>query len=125
MMTLWAIFRSPLMFGGELRDNDDWTLSLLTNKQVIEVNQNSHNNRLIYRKGNKIVWAANNDQCHTYVALFNAGEETARIEVTLEQLGLSKGLQARDLWKQEEAGIITDGIGQTLAPHSALLLKLY
>jgi alpha-galactosidase len=125
MMTLWAIFRSPLMFGGELRDNDEWTLSLLTNKEVLEVNQNSHSNRLIDRNGDKIVWAAKNDEGHTYIALFNAGEEKAVMKVSLDQLGLSKGLQARDLWKHEEMGLVTDDIEQTLAPHSSILLKLY
>jgi alpha-galactosidase len=125
MMTLWAIFRSPLMFGGELRDNDEWTLSLLTNKEVLEVNQTSHSNRLIERNGEKIVWAATNDEGHTYIALFNAGEEKAVIKVSLDQLGLSKGLQARDLWKHEDMGLVTDGIEQTLAPHSSILLKLY
>jgi alpha-galactosidase len=125
MMTLWAIFRSPLMFGGELRDNDEWTLSLLTNKEVLEVNQTSHSNRLIERNGDKIVWAATNDKGQTYIALFNAGEEKADIKVTLDQLGLSKGLQARDLWKNEEMGFVTEEIEQTLAPHSSILLKLY
>ena len=42
MMSLWSIFRSPLIFGGELRDNDDWTLSLLTNREVLRMHRESH-----------------------------------------------------------------------------------
>jgi alpha-galactosidase len=124
MMTLWSIFRSPLMFGGELRDNDAWTLSLLSNKEVLEVNQNSHNNRLVYRDGNKVVWTAKNKEDHTYVALFNIGEETTDLEVSLEQLGLSQKKRVRDLWNQEEIGEISDRIHHSLPPHSSMLLKL-
>jgi hypothetical protein len=47
MMNLWCIFRSPLMMGGELNDNDDWTLSLLTNDGAIAVNQQGSNPRQI------------------------------------------------------------------------------
>jgi alpha-galactosidase len=125
MMTLWSIFRSPLMFGGELRDNDAWTLSLLSNKEVLEVNQDSHSNRLVYRDDDKVVWTARNDDDHTYVAFFNVGEETTDIEVSLELLGLSQKKQVRDLWNQEEIGEISDTIQHTLLPHSSMLLKLY
>ncbi|MEW9052657.1 MAG: glycoside hydrolase family 27 protein [Neobacillus sp.] len=125
MMTLWSIFRSPLMFGGELRDNDAWTLSLLSNKEVLEVNQDSHSNRLVYRDDDKVVWTARNNDDHTYVALFNVGEETTDIEVSLEQLGLSQKKHVRDLWNQEEIGEISDTIQHTLLPHSSMLLKLY
>ena len=55
MMTLWAIFRSPLVMGGELRDNDEWTLSLLTNPEVLEVDQDGSRPRPISRDGASIV----------------------------------------------------------------------
>jgi alpha-galactosidase len=125
MMTLWSIFRSPLMFGGELRDNDDWTLSLLTNKEVLELNQHSHSNRLVYRKEDKIVWTAKGDQNQTYVALFNATNETTVVDVSLEQLGLSSKKRARDIWRQEELGEVVDSMNQTLLPHGSILIKLY
>src|SRR5690606_9104708 len=58
MMTLWTMFRSPLMFGGELRDNDEWTPSLLTNRDVLAMHRESRNARQVYRDGSRIVWAA-------------------------------------------------------------------
>lgn len=124
MMTLWSIFRSPLMFGGELRDNDEWTLSLITNSEVLDVNQNSHSNRLVFREDDKIVWTAKGTNGETYLALFNAGDETISISVSLDQLGLHKEQNIRDLWKREDLGSITSLIEETLAPHSARLLKL-
>ncbi|WP_462410528.1 glycoside hydrolase family 27 protein [Neobacillus sp. Marseille-QA0830] len=125
MMTLWSIFRSPLMFGGELRDNDEWTLSLLTHKEVLEVNQHSHDNRLVFRKGDHVAWTAKSQEDHTFLALFNVGEETATLHVPLEQLQLFSGKKVRDLWKQEEMGEVEDVVEQTLPPHGAVLLKLY
>ncbi|MCM3728351.1 glycoside hydrolase family 27 protein [Neobacillus cucumis] len=125
MMTLWSIFRSPLMFGGELRDNDEWTLSLLTNKEVLELNQNSRSNRLVYRKDDKIVWTAKDQENNTYAALFNAADKTAEVEVTLAQLGLSAKKRARNVWSQEELGEITDGIKPMLPPHGSILIKLF
>lgn len=73
LMSLWSIARSPLIFGGDMTKLDDFTLGLLTNREVISVNQASTNNRQVSRKNNLIVWAADvlnsGDQ---YVALFNA-----------------------------------------------------
>lgn len=73
LMTLWSIARSPLIFGGDMTRLDDLTLDLLTNPEVLAVNQHSHHNRQVSREDNLIVWAADvpgsNDK---YVALFNA-----------------------------------------------------
>ncbi len=124
MMTLWSIFKSPLMFGGELRDNDEWTVSLLTNEEVLDMLKNSHSNKLVYRQDDKIVWSAKGDAC-SYVALFNATNETTSVSVTLEQLGLSSPVNAIDLWKNEEFGTIENEFEKTIPSHGAVLLKLY
>lgn len=124
MMTLWSIFKSPLMFGGELRDNDDWTLSLLTNKEVQRMHQNIQNNKLVYREDDKIVWTANEED-NTYVALFNATDQTTTVKVTLEQLGLSEPKDYLNLWNQEDEGIVKDVIEASLPAHGSMLLKLY
>ncbi|MDQ0111020.1 glycoside hydrolase family 27 protein [Paenibacillus harenae] len=123
MMSLWSIFRSPLMFGGELRDNDDWTLSLITNEEVLELHRNSRGARQVSRDGDRIVWTSQGENDVTYVALFNAGEAADTVEVSLEQLGLTAPAQARDLWKRENLGAL-DSVSFTLPPHSSLLLKL-
>lgn len=74
MMNLWTIFKSPLMFGGDLPQNDAATDSLLTNRDVLYMHHYSANNRQLSREDNKIVWAAddpaNGDK---FVALFNTG----------------------------------------------------
>lgn len=126
MMTLWSIFRSPLMVGGELRDNDPWTLSLLTNPEVLEVNRDSSENRPVSREENRIVWTARSPSGAAYVALFNGGDSPATVSTTLKDLGLSGLLRVRDLWKREDAGGTVEGVVERrLPPHCAALLKLY
>lgn len=125
MMTLWTIFRSPLMFGGEMRDNDEWTLSLLTNAEVLRMHRDSRNARLVYRdEADRIVWAADGQDGMVYAALFNAGEEPAEVTVTMEQLGMANGAQVLDMWKGESAAISGPGLSVSLAPHGAALFKI-
>lgn len=125
MMTLWSIFRSPLMFGGELRDNDDWTLSLLTNKEVLSLHKASHSNRLLYKNGSKRIWAANDYDGYTYVALFNIGEQEETVSFSLQQLGYTSAKQVWNVWDHQELGPLTDSFTYTLQRHESLLIKLY
>lgn len=71
LMTLWSIFKSPLMFGGDLPQNDDFTNSLLTNKEVLRMHSISVNNRELSREGDKIIWTADDPESgDKYVAIF-------------------------------------------------------
>jgi len=76
MMSLWCIARSPLILGGHLPRNDAFTLSLLTNDEVLAVNQRSSGNRQLWRKGDLVAWVAvvpgSRDK---YLALFNASDQ--------------------------------------------------
>lgn len=73
LMTLWSIARSPLIFGGDMTQLDEPTLELLTNPEMLKVNQDSTNNRQISRDKNLIVWAADvPGSKDKYVAIFNA-----------------------------------------------------
>ena len=72
LMTLWCIARSPLILGGNLPKNDDFTLALLTNDEVLAVNQNSANNRQLFNTNNTVAWIADVPGSKgKYVALFN------------------------------------------------------
>ena len=72
MMSLWAIARSPLMMGGDMTKNDNWTLSLLTNSEVLGVNQNSSRNRQLFNREGEIAWIADVPNSRDkYLAVFN------------------------------------------------------
>lgn len=73
LMSLWAIGRSPLIFGGDMTKLDGFTKEMLTNPEMLKVNQHSVNNRQVSRDKNLIVWTADKpDSKDKYVALFNA-----------------------------------------------------
>lgn len=124
MMTLWTIFRSPLMFGGELRDNDEWTLSLLTNRDVLAMHRNSYNARQVYREGNRIAWAAEGPEGERYAALFNTGEEPDRVTVALGDIGMAKGACGKELWTGKETGVLAGRLAADIPPHGAALFRL-
>jgi alpha-galactosidase len=124
MMTLWSVFRSPLMFGGELRDNDEWTLSLLTNKDVLHLNQHGHSARQLYREGNHIVWTTSDEENRLYAALFNTGETEEIVSVTLDQLGLNRSVKVYDLWNKSSLGTVNSQCDISVPSHGAVLVRL-
>jgi alpha-galactosidase len=128
VMSLFAIFRSPLMFGGDLPGNDEFTLSLLTNKDVIKVNQNSINNRQLFRNDDLIAWTADDpERGDKYLALFNATDQiqAAEISVKFDQLGLSGTHSVIDLWTGKNLGKFTDEFKQNINRHGAGLYRIH
>lgn len=127
LMTLFAIFHSPLMFGGNLPDNDKFTLSLITNKDVLKVNQYSINNHQLSRDSDLIIWTADNpDTDDKYVAFFNASElPEAEILVKFEQLGLSGTHTVKDLWTGKKLGKLTGSFSVSISRHGAGLYRIH
>ncbi len=74
MLTLWSIFRSPLMMGGEMRDNDEWTLSLLTNERILRLLKHSGGARQLFRNSNQAAWHSLDEDGSEYLALFNLSD---------------------------------------------------
>jgi hypothetical protein len=126
LMTLWAICRSPLMFGGDLPTMDAFTLSLMTNDEVLAVNQASCNNRELLRKDNgTVIWTADKpDADILYLTLFNIGEEPIDVEITWSLLGDRTSYTLRDLWHKTELGTVEKVFNQRVEPHAARLYEL-
>ncbi len=123
LMTLWAMARSPLFFTGELRDNDDWTLDLITNDEVLDITKRSRGNRQLSRQGDQIAWTAEcPDGSCKYLALFNAGDKPANLEAGLQELGCSAGCQLRDLWRHEQ--VPSSAMTEAIPAHGTRLFKL-
>lgn len=125
MMTLWSIVRSPLMIGGEMTKFDDFTMSLLTNSELIEMLKNSHSAHPLFRKktdnGEEIAWfAANKDGRSYYAALFNAGESTAEISAVLP---IDCECSAVEIWTKKESSVCGT-VSAVIKPHGAALFKL-
>lgn len=125
LMTLWAIFRSPLMMGGDLPSSDAFTLALLTNREVLQVNQHSTDNHAVISDEEKAVWVAKSESDGTrYVAVFNLGDSTQTLEFQWHGLGLPEGSRMlRDLWLHKNLEK-ADSLRVTLPAHGAALYSL-
>lgn len=124
MMTLWAVFRSPLFFGGELRLTDNYTLSLVTNPEVINVNQNSEKPLLVYNKGGIAVWQTKIENC-TAVAVFNLSDEEKHYKLSFSDLGIENVRAVRDLWARKDIPKCENDVAVSLKPHSSEFFEIY
>jgi len=127
LMTLWSIARSPLIMGGDLRHLDAPTLALLTNPEVLAVNQKSHGNKPHRADAGTRIWSA---QAHGadrayYLAFFNTEDAPVQIDFDLSRLDLGNtNVALRDLWQREDLGQARGSIRRTLAPHASALLSV-
>lgn len=123
LLSLWAIFRSPLMFGGDMTMNDEFTLSLMQNREIIDIDQNSRGGREVYRKGDEIVWAANGAEGSIYLAHFNIGDKELAAEFDPEFVGVKEEIDAYEIWtKSMQKGILK--IKSAIPPHGVRLYRL-
>jgi len=125
MMTLWAIFRSPLIMGGDLLSLDDWTRSLLTNDDVIAVDQHSTGNRPVLREHDIVIWTARPESGKGYyVAAFNLGDKEQDAQYPWRELGLpAPASGATDLWEHKALGTMPE-LHVTVKPHASVLWKV-
>jgi hypothetical protein len=120
LMTLWCIFKSPLMFGGHLPESDPFTIELCSNPEVIAVNQHSSNNRQLYHTpGESAAWTADAPDGSAYLALFNLSETAQEFHENLEHPS-----HVRDLWSRSDIGKFDHSVTITVPPHGAALLKI-
>lgn len=98
LITLWSIFRSPLMLGMDLTDLDSETLSLLTNRRMLELNQSSTGNHEIHYSETHSLWRAESPhRAEIYAALFNLAETAQAFSLDPAQLGSPPG-EVSNLW---------------------------
>jgi len=123
LMTLWSIARSPLIMGGDLRHLDGPTTALLTNPEIIAVNQASHGNRPHFVEDGMRVWTARAANGDAYLALFNTGETPREIGVDLKLVGLPASASVRDLWTRGNIGRAGGRFSVQLPSHGAGLYR--
>jgi alpha-galactosidase len=133
LMTLWCIARSPLMLGGDMTRIDDFTGALLTNDEVLAVNQHSENNRQLFRKTDLIAWVADvPDSADKYLAVFNTSDsakgDSASVKVdfpvNLADLGFVGKVLVRDLWLHKRFEAVNMEFASEVPAHGARLFRI-
>lgn len=125
LVTLWSIFGSPLMVGGDLKSDDDWTTALLTNPEVIEVDQHSASSRLVISSETTVVWkSAPSTGSGEYLAVFNVSPAPQKAHYDWKDLGLAPAqYEVRDLWERKDLGS-AKSFDRILASHACVLYRL-
>lgn len=127
LMTLFTIFRSPLMFGGDLPSNDEFTLSLLTNEDVLKMHRESTGVRQLFQEDGKVAITSRNPNTgDVYLALFNISDSETPVDISVDlaELGLDTECTITDLWSSEDLGQASGTYSQPLAAHASGLFKL-
>ncbi len=122
MLTLWSIFRSPLMIGGEMTKFDDFTMGLVTNKEILKMHKNSRNSHQVWRKEingtEHILWTSTDCEGGVYIAIFNTGDSGSSITLNLEDVEINTA-DVLELWSGEEIAKGVSSINVKLPSHGA------
>ena len=125
MMTLWAIEAAPLYIGDDLTKIDKYGMSLITNDDVLAVDQAGNPARPISQATRQQVWYAKNADGSYTVALFNLDDQkTKRVTAKFADLGFVGKAGVRDLWKRSGLGTVSGKISATLPPHGSRLYRV-
>lgn len=132
-MSLWCLLSSPLLLGCDVAQIDAFTLGLLTNDEVLEVNQDSLGRQATQFSNHdgRIVYAKTLEDGSYAVGLFNRGDKEATVTVKwgpwgnlpTERTGMS--FRVRDLWRQKDLGEFKDSFEAKVAPHGVVLVRLF
>jgi len=108
LFTLWSIFRSPLMMGGDLPSSDAWTTSLLTNAEVIAIDQHSSGAHPVITNDKVVAWVARSSTSDLqYVAVFNIAADRQTLHYSWKDLGFDRAkYKIRDLWEHKNQGAV-------------------
>ncbi|GHO99793.1 alpha-galactosidase [Reticulibacter mediterranei] len=122
--TLWAISAAPLYTGDDIAKLDSYGLSLLTNDEVIAVDQTGKPATPVSQASDQQVWKVKNADGSYTVALFNLGSSTATVTANWSDLGFSGSANVRDLWSHNNLGSFSGHFSASLKAHASRLLKV-
>lgn len=124
-ISLWCLLSAPLLIGCDLERLDPFTLSLLTNDEVLALDQDPLGSPATPRltKGEVQVWVKNLADGTRALGIFNLGAATARFPLRLADVGLEGRVRLRDLWRQKDLGSHAGTYGAAVPAHGVVLLK--
>jgi len=127
-ISLWCLLSAPLLIGCDISSMDDFTLNLLTNDEVIAVDQD-----VLGKQAKRIgdydsyqIWMKELEDGSHAVGIFNMKNNYQEIAINWDEIGLSKksDKKVRDLWRQKDLGVFKDSFSTNVAPHGVTLIKV-
>ena len=108
-----------------MRENDEFTLSLLTNEEILRMHRQGEEAHQVYRTEKACAWKSRDwEDGSTYVALFNLSDEEAEVTACFQELELSGKFAVRDLWAKEDQGEESETLRAKIGPHGAAVYQL-
>jgi len=125
-ISLWSLLSAPLLIGCDMSQLDAFTLNLLTNAEVIAVNQDALGKQAkrLVEKGDQQIWVKPLEDGSYAVGIFNLGAEDNTMTVTWPELGLPGTVRVRDLWRQKDLGTSNGTYEAKVPTHGVVLLKV-
>jgi alpha-galactosidase len=125
-ITLWTIQAAPLLIGADMAQFDKFTTDLMTNHEVLEVNQDvlGRGGSRVWQQDRLEVWARPLADGTTAVALFNRGLQAATVTAQWADIGVTGRQPVRDLWQQRDVGTFADRFSIRVPAHGAVLIKV-
>ena len=126
-VSLWCLLSAPLLIGCDLSKLDGFTLNLLTNDEVLAIDQDAlgrQARKIVDRDGYQI-WEKEMSDGSRVIGVFNMGLTARKISVGAGEVSTPGPHQVRDVWKQKELGYLGSGINVMVQPHGVMLLKMH
>lgn len=125
-VSFWAMQASPLLIGCDMSKLDDFTVAILTNPEVIAINQDRLGEQAvqILKTGDYEIWTKNLSNGDKVVGIFNLRNSFQQIPVSAEKVGIRANSSVRDVWRQKDMDVFGKEFNATVPPHGAVLLRI-
>jgi alpha-galactosidase len=125
-MSLWALLAAPLLAGNDLRSMDSDTKEILTNPEIIAVDQDAKGvqGHRLWDEGPLEIWARPLADGSEAVGLFNRDQSDLKITLDLKMLGINGSARLRDMWKHQDLGSLSGSYSAVLPKHGVVMLKV-
>jgi alpha-galactosidase len=126
-VSLWCLVAAPLIFSGDMAQLDEFTLSLMTNDEVIDVDQDplGRPGHRAAVQGDAEIWVRDMEDGSKTVGLFNRGEAPAKVVAHWADLGLTGKQRVRDLWRQKDLAVCSGEFAADVPRHGVVLIRLW
>ena len=125
-MSMWSLMAAPLIFSGDMTKLDEFTLNVLCNSEVIDIDQDSLGKQgvIVRKTEDEFILIKPLEDGSMAVGLFNLSATPRAIAADWKELGLTGNQMARDVWRQRDLGSFAETVSGTVLGHSVMLLRL-
>lgn len=125
-MSMWSLMAAPLIFSGDMSKLDEFTLNVLCNSEVIDIDQDSLGKQaaVVRKTDEEFILKKPLDDGSVALGLFNLSTEPRTISVDWKELGLTGAQTVRDVWRQRTSGSFDKGYSATVLGHSVMMVRI-